>query len=80
MSRSFTHMRRALLGFSCAVVFGFGATEVLARPEPELPPGLACPTDSENPDPYYAWYCAQGCVEQVGYCGSDGMCHCGYIP
>jgi hypothetical protein len=32
MSRSFIHLRRALFGTSCAIVFGFGASEVLASP------------------------------------------------
>ncbi len=34
MSRSFTHLRRALLGVSCAVTFGFGVSEALAKPQP----------------------------------------------
>jgi hypothetical protein len=32
MSRSFIHLRRALFGTSCAIVFGFGATQALAGP------------------------------------------------
>jgi hypothetical protein len=32
MSRSFTYLRRTLFGASCAVVFGFGATQALAAP------------------------------------------------
>lgn len=79
MRRSFIHLRRVLFGVSCAVVFGFGATEVLAMPDPEPGP-VACPTTVEPSEPYYTFYCAQGCVEQVGYCGADGFCHCGYIP
>ncbi len=80
MSRSFIQLRRVLCGVSCAVVFGLGATQALAMPDPELPPGLHCPTSSDPSEPYYSVYCAQGCMEEVGYCGSDGMCHCGYIP
>jgi hypothetical protein len=30
MSRSFINLRRALFGTSCAIVFGFGATQALA--------------------------------------------------
>lgn len=33
MSRSFIHLRRALFGTSCAVVFGFGATQAVATPQ-----------------------------------------------
>ncbi len=49
MSRSFIHLRWALLGASCAVVFGFGATTAVAEPEMRgsaaiCPPGkMACP-------------------------------------
>jgi hypothetical protein len=32
MSRSFIHLRRALFGTSCAIVFGFGVTQALASP------------------------------------------------
>lgn len=32
MSISFVHLRRALFGTSCAVVFGFGASQALASP------------------------------------------------
>lgn len=32
MSFSFVHLRRALLGTSCAIVFGFGASQALASP------------------------------------------------
>jgi hypothetical protein len=80
MSRSFTRLRRALLGLSSAVVFGFGAPQALAGTDPELPPGRACFVDSESPYPYYTWYCGEGCPEGVGYCGTEGECHCGYIP
>jgi len=80
MSRSLIQLRRVLFGVSCAVVFGFGGTQAFAMGDPELPPGLACPQSSEPGIPYYSLYCAQGCIEQVGYCGADGFCHCGYIP
>lgn len=33
MSRSFIYLRRTLFGVSCAVVFGFGATQALAAPQ-----------------------------------------------
>ena len=32
MSISFVHLRRVVFGTSCAVVFGFGATQALALP------------------------------------------------
>ncbi len=32
MSISFVHLRRILFGASCAIVFGFGATQALASP------------------------------------------------
>lgn len=60
MSRSFIHLRRALFGVSCAIVFGFGASEALAAPEPAqygacqmtgyvyFPPDGVCPEDCSN--------------------------------
>ncbi len=33
MSRSFIYLRRALCGTSCAIVFGFGATQAFAEPQ-----------------------------------------------
>jgi hypothetical protein len=81
VSRSFARLRRALLGVSCTVVFGFGAPQAFAKPNPEPEPGpVACLTTSDQGQPYYTFYCAQGCVEQVGYCDGDGFCRCGYIP
>lgn len=32
MSISFVHLRRILFGTSCAIVFGFGASQALAAP------------------------------------------------
>ena len=34
MGRSLIHLRRALFGTSCVIVFGFGATQALASPVP----------------------------------------------
>ena len=40
MSRSFIYLRRALFGTSCAVVFGFGASQALATPYPSHGSGM----------------------------------------
>lgn len=56
MSRSFSHLRRAVFGLSCVVVFGFGATQALASPDQDrfgdcartgyaYVPRDGCPTD-----------------------------------
>ncbi len=42
MSRSFIHLRRALFGVSCAIVFGFGATQALAEPQGNTVSSLNC--------------------------------------
>ncbi|HEX8276846.1 MAG TPA: hypothetical protein VF615_29670 [Longimicrobiaceae bacterium] len=58
MSRSFTTLRRALLGTSCAIVFGFGGAELLAKPSAAAPPPFCdwgyrlCKTCTGQ------WYCA----------------------
>ncbi len=58
MTRSFINLRRALLGTSCAIVFGFGGAELLAKPAPAAAPPLCeygyrlCKTCAGQ------WYCA----------------------
>jgi hypothetical protein len=42
MSRSFIHLRRALFGVSCTIVFGFGATQALAEPQGDRVSELNC--------------------------------------
>ncbi|HEX7240402.1 MAG TPA: hypothetical protein VF263_09065 [Longimicrobiaceae bacterium] len=54
MSRSFIHLRRALLGASCAVVFGFGATTAAAEPEVRAPEAKCPPGTSLCPNGYCA--------------------------
>lgn len=77
MTRSLTRLRPVLLAVSSVLTLGLGAT--LAAADPLPPTELACPTDGSG-IPYYSYYCGVGCVEGVGYCGADEICHCGYIP
>ncbi|HEX8274924.1 MAG TPA: hypothetical protein VF615_19980 [Longimicrobiaceae bacterium] len=46
MSHPFIHLRRVLFGTSCAIVFGFGATQALASPT-QVASSLLC-TASET--------------------------------
>ena len=78
MSRSIIYLRRLLFGVSCTIVFGLGATQALAAPDPEPYPGKVCPFDPDYPfQPYYSDFCTQCCPQMVGYCGAEGECHCG---
>ena len=72
MSSSFIKLRRVVFGISCAVVFGFGATQAA--------PGRARPLPKEC---YWelGMYCQQNCASQglYGQCQEeDGMpiCRC----
>lgn len=77
MSRSFSFLRRGLLGIAVAGAMGFGATQALASPQTGPGPGDPyCPSDDA---PYYSAYCARGCAEGVGYCAVNGRCVCGYF-
>ncbi len=76
MSRSFIQLRRVLVGVSCAVVFGFGATQALGSQD--RAPRKICPVP-DPPAPYYSAACGVGCPGEMGYCGQDGRCHCGYF-
>lgn len=75
MSRSFINLRRALFGTSCVIVFGFGATEVLAAPA-QASKRNPCYEELHN-------YCADQCRLQgehlTGYCNGIGpyfWCEC----
>jgi hypothetical protein len=61
MSRSFIHLRRALFGASCAIVFGFGATQALAAP--------GSVGDSECLS-----YQQQACSDRCALYGAKGRC------
>lgn len=68
MSRSFIRLRRALLGTSCAIVFGLGGAELLAAPAAPVP-AAACD----------ATQCYHQCISngiRTGRCIS-GRCVCG---
>lgn len=67
MSRSFINLRRALFGTSCAIVFGFGATQALSWP---LPPGGL---DADN---CTEWYCDEYCLQNYGEGGSCSRTGC----
>jgi hypothetical protein len=58
MSRSSIHLRRALLGVSCAITFGFGASEVLARPRPAAAPPVCQKNHQLCRNCLGQWYCA----------------------
>ncbi len=71
MSRSFIHLRRVLLGASCVVVFGFGATEAFANA------GRARSGECEPRG--YQYRPMEGCYDcpRGGYCdgvGEDCVC------
>lgn len=75
MSRSLHHLRRAVFGVSCAVVFGFGVSEAVGSPQPAA--RASCP---ETGFDYAYWPCALGCDAGRGYCDSLGRCQCGDLP
>jgi len=77
MSRSFTTVRRVLLGTSCAVTFGLGGTTLLATPQPAR---------AAVPDGCSTFYCQRDCL-RAGYhggscqgSGSFAYCVCGSPP
>jgi len=73
MSRSLIYLRRALFGVSCAIVFGFGATQAFGYPQLDT---ITC--DVYNPDSGYK--CTQFCQSRGlyggGHCSLDGLCEC----
>jgi hypothetical protein len=75
MSRSFIYLRRALFGTSCAIVFGFGASQALASPGSSRI-GRCTPMGYDYPTPA----CGSGCPGNVGYCSEGGICRCGQVP
>lgn len=79
MTRSFIHLRRVLFGTSCAIVFGFGASEASGSATRPAAAVRLCP-QSPEPAPYYSDRCAYGCTQGIGYCDVDYICKCGYIP
>jgi len=73
MIRSFTYLRRALFGTSCAIVFGFGATQALAGPRQMNRDEVCTRTDAGHAD------CAVWCQNNGhdgGKCGANGVCFC----
>ena len=67
MSRSLSNLRRVLFGVSCAIVFGFGATQALAGP-----PG---PGGLWPPNPYNgSCMLIDECSDYCGWYGADGYC------
>lgn len=77
MSLSFVHLRRILFGASCALVFGFGATQALASPAQTAFYG--CTTwDKQRCNNY----CAANYPGSVGRCTDFGgyQCQCEYGP
>jgi hypothetical protein len=78
MSRSFSHLRRALFGLAFVGSLGFGATQALASPEAARAPRY-CPVGPGG-QPYYSDYCGFYCAYGVGYCNEVGVCRCGLIP
>ena len=77
MSRSFIRLRRALLGVSSAIVFGFGADQALAVPQTSPSYGMCADSSS---GPTLDWECTSHCYQQGyvdGYC-ERGRCICHY--
>lgn len=58
MSRPFTTLRRALLGTSCAIVFGVGGAELLAKPGPAAAAPICLKGYMLCKDCKGFWYCA----------------------
>ncbi len=75
MRRSFIYLRRGLVGVSCAIVFGFGATQAFGGPKQG--PVTYCP-DMGIDRPYHS--CGSFCPGRQGYCAAGGVCVCGEIP
>ncbi len=72
MSRSFSTLRRALLGVSCAVVFGFGATQALASPDTAR--AGSCQFTMYE---YHSLECNAQCWQYGGVCdGFNAECFC----
>ena len=73
MSRSFIQLRRIVFGTSCAVVFGFGATQALASPAQAAFFGCTASQQQQCQN-----YC--GSRGAQGYCTSFGIggygCEC----
>jgi hypothetical protein len=63
MSRSFIRLRRALFAVSCAVVFGFGATQAFAEPQTASARQIRCAI--------YETTCCPGTIHQS--CVPAGM-------
>ena len=78
MSRSFIYLRRALFGVSCAIVFGFGATQAFATPDQGARRALYCLRHATNPQPYFTPFCDDACNGGPGrgYCDAEGVCRC----
>lgn len=80
MSRSFIYLRRALFGTSCAIVFGFGATQAFGAPAAPSFNGcldhqrVQCQTHCE-----IVWgpYAVSTCYATRDYTSFD--CVCGYL-
>ena len=60
MSRSFINLRRALLGASCAIVFGVGATAAVAESKAGPATSRICPIG------YYE--CCMSCTQHKKRC------------
>ena len=79
MSISFVHLRRALLGTSCAIVFGFGSTQALASPMRAASPSEGYCTEAVER------LCQQKCLYRganFGHCykiGEIAHCECVYL-
>ncbi|HEU0076616.1 MAG TPA: hypothetical protein VFQ76_03140 [Longimicrobiaceae bacterium] len=75
MSRSFIYLRRAVFGVSCAIVFGFGATQASAGPQLDT---IACDVYGDPTSESYK--CTQFCQSRGlyggGHCAANGTCEC----
>lgn len=76
MSRSFTHLRRLLLGVSCTIVFGFGATQAFAERNGRMVGGY-CKYGDSMADGLCQTECG---AYDYGYCTSSNECRCSQSP
>lgn len=79
MSRSFIHLRRAMFGVSCTVVFGFGATQAFATdPEPVPTVRELCIAGTQEGHEYCETWC-WATYNRSGFCHHYwGYCDCNW--
>lgn len=75
MSRTWSYLRRSLLGAAVVASLGFGATQAFAVPA--VARFQSCPISTSGP--YFYGPCEEYCYDQgydFGYCSEYGSCTC----